>query len=281
MTLSVVIPTYNRFPFLLTALSSVYAQKYPPDEIIVVDDGSPPSGNTDFMSNLQYTSPIPLHYYTLKHSGKPSVVRNVGCRLAQGDLIAFLDDDDIWRPQKLRKQIKLHTTQEVHLSHTNETWIKNGTVISQPPITWERRGSIFISTLDRCIVSPSTMIVERAFFNALGGFNEKLEIAEDYEFLIRASMRTTIEFLDQPFIFKVGGHSTQLSMRYPYVELFRIDALRHILKEQKLGHFRRRALQSVLIDKCRRWAQGCVKRGKPEEAYRYRLEASQIEQEID
>lgn len=274
MTISVVIPTYNRLPFLLTALASVFAQSHLPDEVIVIDDGSQYTKLS--MQALQSTAPIPLTYVSVPHCGKPSRLRNRGCELAQGDLIAFLDDDDIWLPRKLERHHALHSATHVRFSHSREIWVRNGCPISQPPAMHQRSGDLFLSTLHKCIIGPSTMVMERTLFQELGGFNETLEIAEDYEFSIRASLRCSIYYIDEPLIFKIGGHASQLSERYEYIELFRIEALRHVLATVPLTHFQRKSIQDSLVDKYHIWAQGCEKRGKTHEARHYRRLARQI-----
>ncbi len=268
MTLSVVIPTYNRLPLLITALSSVLAQSHLPEEIIVIDDGSTENIAPPLIS-LQAHSPIPLHYLTVPHCGKPSQLRNRGWALAHGELVAFLDDDDIWLPHKLAQQVALHQAADIGLSHCKEIWLRSGKAVAQPLGCWQRSGDIFLSTLHKCIIGPSTMVVERALLQQLDGFNEALEIAEDYEFSIRASICTTIGYVERASIYKIGGHSQQLSMRYGYIELFRIRALQHILDAVALTAHQRERIQEVLAQKCDWWARGCAKRGRMNEAYYY------------
>ena len=268
MTLSVVIPTYNRLPLLITALSSVLAQSHLPQEIIVVDDGSTEDIAAALIP-LQARSPIPLRYFAVPHCGKPSQLRNRGWEQAHGELVAFLDDDDMWLPHKVAQQMALHHSADMGLSHCREIWLRNGKPIAQPSSRYQRSGDIFLSTLHKCIIGPSTMIVRRALLQQLGGFNEALVIAEDYEFSIRASICSSVGYVDRALIYKIGGHPNQLSTRYGYIELFRIRALQHILDRVALTEHQRGHIQNALAQKCRRWAGGCAKRGRMDEAHRY------------
>jgi glycosyltransferase involved in cell wall biosynthesis len=98
LSVSCVIPTYNRVSLLDRALRSAVPQCEPGDEIIVVDDGS-----TDDTEKLVGACDGPVRYVRIPHAGAGSA-RNAGVQAAQGDLIAFLDSDDEWIPGKLSWQ---------------------------------------------------------------------------------------------------------------------------------------------------------------------------------
>ena len=95
-TVSVVIPTYNRADLLSSAIDSVLAQSCPASEILVVDDGS-----TDTTAQVVMGYGHPVQYLQLPHTGLPAATRNAGIRAATGDLLAFLDSDDLFLPDKL------------------------------------------------------------------------------------------------------------------------------------------------------------------------------------
>ncbi len=96
---SVIIPTYNRAHFLCEALDSALSQTFKDFEIIIVDDGS--TDNTKQVLE-KYGSRI---YYIYQENKGRAEARNTGIRRAKGEHIAFLDDDDIWLPNKLEKQV--------------------------------------------------------------------------------------------------------------------------------------------------------------------------------
>lgn len=98
MSISVIIPTWNSQRYLGAALESVYHQTTMPLEVIVIDDGS-------IDATASVAQAYPVHYAYQDHAGAASA-RNKGLRLAQGELIAFLDSDDLWLPEKLERQIQ-------------------------------------------------------------------------------------------------------------------------------------------------------------------------------
>ncbi len=102
--ISVVIPTHNRPELLLRrGLKSALGQLYPNLEVLVVMDG-PNSVTTAALATVDDTR---LRALTLPHNQGPSAARNYGVQHARGEWIAFLDDDDVWRPDKLARQMKL------------------------------------------------------------------------------------------------------------------------------------------------------------------------------
>ena len=103
--ISVILPVYNGERFLAEAIGSVLGQTLPPHEIIVVDDGSTDS-TAQIVADLAAAAAVPLRYVYQENQG-PAAARNHGIRLAQGELIAFQDADDLWSAEKLVTQAAL------------------------------------------------------------------------------------------------------------------------------------------------------------------------------
>jgi glycosyltransferase involved in cell wall biosynthesis len=115
MTISLIIPTFNRQATLKRALDSVLQQSLLPDEIIVIDDGS-----TDASAAMINTE-FPQVQYIYQENQGVSAARNKGIRQAKGEWIALLDSDDTWFTEKLERQIKaLQQAPEIKLCHTEE-----------------------------------------------------------------------------------------------------------------------------------------------------------------
>ena len=112
--------------------------------------------------------------------------------------------------------------------------------------------------------------MRRELFEELGGFREDLEIAEDYELWLRITARYPAGYIDEPLVIKRGGHADQLSEKYGQIEIFRIKALLLNLEDGFFEGEKRDLAARELVRKCRIYAQGCEKRGKEEEARRYR-----------
>lgn len=101
MKLSVVITTYNRPDYLEVSLQSVLKQSEPVDEIIIVDDNS----SADYQSVLNAFSSAKIRYIKLKESSGANAARNKGVKLASGEVVAFLDDDDVWTDNYLSRHV--------------------------------------------------------------------------------------------------------------------------------------------------------------------------------
>lgn len=102
---SVILPVYNGARFLAAALRSVLAQTLPPDEIIVVDDGST-DATAQIIAAMSAAATVPIQAVYQENQG-PAAARNLGLRLAQGELLAFQDADDLWSADKLALQVAL------------------------------------------------------------------------------------------------------------------------------------------------------------------------------
>ena len=101
--ISVIVPVFNGEHFLAPALDSILAQRYEPLELIVVDDGS-----TDATPDVVGRYREQLRYVRQENAG-PAAARNTGITAARGELLAFLDSDDIWLPGKLERQVARFT----------------------------------------------------------------------------------------------------------------------------------------------------------------------------
>lgn len=283
---SVIIPVYNRARLVREAVESVRAQTVPDLELIVVDDGSTDE-TPAVLADLAAAPPDGrLTVRRIAHDGHPGAVRNRGAEQARGRYLAFLDADDLWRPQKLERQLALHGAPRI--SHSRELWLRNGREISQRGMNHAREGDVFADALGKCTIGPSTVILERRLFEESGGFREDLEIAEDYELWLRITAREQVAYLDEPLTVKRAGHGDQLSEKYGQIEVFRIAALRDLVRggffdqvdaEPRADHGPGRSApaRTELARKCRIYAAGCEKRERHTEAAAYRAEAAEYD----
>jgi glycosyltransferase involved in cell wall biosynthesis len=264
MTVSVVIPTWNRAQLVERAITSVLAQSRPPEEVIVVDDGS-----TDNTADVvgRFSAVI---YERIEQSGV-SAARNHGIRRARGEWIAFLDSDDEWLPEKLAVQMDALASSEPALlkhqvCHSDELWIRDGRRVNPRRRHAKRGGWIFQHCLPLCAMSPSAIVVHRRIFDEIGLFDESLPACEDYDLWLRITARYPVLFVDQPLIKKYGGHEDQLSRTVEALDRYRIQALRKILAEDVLGEDDRGAAIEMLVAKIDVYAAGAAKRGRQQEA---------------
>jgi glycosyltransferase involved in cell wall biosynthesis len=187
--ISAVIPLYNGAPFIEQALRSVFAQTLPASEVIVVDDGSTDEGPA-IVERLALEYPLRL---LRKENGGQSAARNLGIAHASGDLIALLDQDDVWYPDHLRRLI----TPFLEPRTTELGWVYSN--LDEVDV----RGSVivrsFLSTmttqhpkhdLGACVredmfILPSASLISTQAFRAVGGFDERLSGYEDDDLFLR------------------------------------------------------------------------------------------------
>jgi len=115
-------------------------------------------------------------------------------------------------------------------------------------------------------VSPSAVMLHRELLEEVGGFDTSLPACEDYDMWLRIGWRHPIGLLPELLVIKRGGHPDQLSARVPALDLYRIRALAKLYVEQPLDAEQRRQVLEVLRRKCAVYSQGCLKRGRAEEA---------------
>lgn len=210
---SVVIPTYNRAHLLSGAINSVLNQTFNDLEIIVIDDGS--TDNTRGVLE-QYGSGI---NYIYQQRGGRGQVRNTGIKAAKGDYIAFLDDDDIWLPEKLEKQVKfLDANPDIGLAHTFVELIdaqgyplKEATKKQLQGYKKAAKTGYTYETMSRsCLMFTSTVIVRKECFDKVGFFDPGLEAFEDWDFYLRFALEYRIGTILEPLVrFRIHeAHST-------------------------------------------------------------------------
>jgi len=264
ISISVIIPTYNRHHRLIRAIDSVLSQTYPHIELMVIDDGS----SNDVQSRL---SPHYPQVRFLRQSNQGvSAARNAGIKHSNSEWIAFLDSDDAWHPHKLAKQIAALTkAPEYRLCHTNEIWIRHGNRVNPMNKHKKSGGWIFKYCLPRCAISPSSVLIQRRLLAEIGAFDPTLPACEDYDLWLRICARDPVLYLDQALTIKYGGHSDQLSKKYWGMDRFRISALQKIIDGGTLSADNQSAAQDVLHEKIRIYLLGARKRNKTEEINYY------------
>jgi glycosyltransferase involved in cell wall biosynthesis len=260
---SVIIPTYNRCQWLPRAIESVLNQTCAPLELIVVDDGST-DGTSDLLK--QYGRDV----RTIRQRNKGvSGARNTGIRAASGDLIALLDSDDSWLPEKLEHQAAyFRATPGAMICQTEEIWIRNGKRVNPKKRHRKFSGMIFEKTLPLCLVSPSAVMMRASLFREVGLFDERLPACEDYDLWLRIAWKHPVHLIDLPLTVKYGGHPDQLSAM-PELDKYRIQSIVNILGTGCLSHSQRKAALSTLTAKCSVYAGGCRKRGRLDDAAYY------------
>lgn len=258
---SVIIPTYNRAYCISESIDSVFNQEYGKLELIVVDDGS-----TDETQDLMAKYPN-LTYRRLEKNSGVSHARNSGIELAHGELICFLDSDDLWTKNKLKLQVDwMQTHPDCKISYSDEIWIRNGVRVN--PMNKHRKysGDIYQQCLALCIVSPSSAMLRSSLLQEVGGFDESLPVCEDYDLWLRIAHRYPFQFIDEKLIIKRGGHEDQLSRKLWGMDRYRVYALEKRLDDPAMDKKYHSATAQTLVEKCDILIKGFNKRGKTDES---------------
>jgi glycosyltransferase involved in cell wall biosynthesis len=272
-TVSVIIPTFNRWPLVGAAIKSVLAQSYGDFELIVVDDGS----TDDTAEQLaQWGSRLLI----LKQPNRGvSAARNLAVRHARGRYLAFLDSDDLWLPNKLAIQVAfMEQHPSAQICQTEETWIRNAVKVNPKAKHRKPSGDIFIASLELCLVSPSAAMLTRELFEQVGGFDESLPVCEDYDLWLRIALDHSVALIDDALVIKRGGHADQLSRSLWGMDRYRVLVLRKLLRSGIDG-VRREAAIDVLRRKIAVLASGARKRGKSSDARTYEDIVAEFTQE--
>ena len=258
---SAVIPTHNRLHLLRRALYSVQAQTLPPLETIVIDDGSTDRSHESLATEFPNVQWIRQSNHGVSHA------RNQGIKHAKGEWIALLDSDDTWHPSKLEEQNQfLQQNLGLLFCHTDEAWIRRGKSVSHPAYLNKSNQDIFLKSLARCIICPSSVVIHQKIFEKIGFFDEELPVCEDYDLWLRLVLQYEIGYLDRKLVTKHGGHSDQLSTTYWGMDRFRVQSLQKLLDNPNLKSSLIPLIFQTLIQKLDILNKGFSKRDKQLEA---------------
>lgn len=241
---SVVIPTYNRRDLLQRAIASVSAQTMSDFEIIVIDDGST-DGTMQLLARLVVEEPR-LHWLRNDRSKGPAGARNAGIARAKADVVAFLDSDDRWLPQKLEASLEVFAARpstgflatdywrigelpmpelgSTHMLRHLDRWTTlpvfarevDRLQLSRRPSDIERFDVFLFALIAGCAwPHTSSVLVRRRLIKAVGGFPEQLQRCEDLDLWLRLAERAGLATLAEPLAeYYADGVASKQSARY-------------------------------------------------------------------
>jgi len=229
---SVVIPTYNRFKYVLRSIKSIKNQTYNNIEIIVINDCSDEKEyyNYDWEEEGVIMLHLPENSKKIFGYACAGFVRNKGIEISNGTYIAFCDDDDIWFPTKIELQLKAIKETGCKMSSTdaligygmynpnkeypkyNSEWAYNY-IINQ----YSQQNSILMNNgfpnifnkefieINNCIIN-SSVLIEKSILDTIGNFKNVKNDVEDYDCWLRALEHTDCIYLSEPCIYYDLGH---------------------------------------------------------------------------
>ena len=205
--ISIVVPTYNRGQVIAQCIQNLKEQTYSDLEIIVVDDGS--TDNTaDIMETL--TDSV-VHYYRMEKNQGACAARNRGVELAAGNYIAFQDSDDLWKNDKLEKQMKYLLENKLDVVFCSMERLKEG---EKPYVIPERKmeSHMLMKELYKCnFISTQTLLGKKECFQQ-EPFDLKLPRLQDYDLMLRIVPRYKVGHLPEILVEqRVGQDSISTS----------------------------------------------------------------------
>lgn len=196
---SVVIPTYKREKVLQRTLQSVVDQTYSPLEIIIVDD-SPQKKSDDFFTTYKKENIANINYIHRPQKAGATTARNRGIIVAKGKYIATLDDDDLWAPEKIEKQVQVLEHRQFKHINICVTWINDLRFgykrINKTPEVIDHQYVIRAFNVQ----STSAYLFRAAALKQAKGFDETLASAHEYDLAIRLSKDAPIISICEPLV---------------------------------------------------------------------------------
>ncbi len=221
--ISAIVPVFNGSKFLLEAVESIRRQNYNPLEIIIVDDGS-----TDDTAKVAMSLGEDIRYVHQRNSG-PASARNTGLRMARGEIIGFLDVDDLWPPNKLNIQLAHFTVDpmiEVVMGRTQYVKLPGA-----PDIDIQFEGPE--NTL--AYINLGSGLFKRSVFDKVGTFDESMLYSEDHDWFLRArELNVSIKILKQiTLYYRVHDQNMSIKENLDKQYKFMIKALKKSLDRRR------------------------------------------------
>jgi glycosyltransferase involved in cell wall biosynthesis len=199
---SILLTCFNHMRYLPAALESINAQTFRDFEILAIDDGSS-DGTREWLT----ARPEPMtRIFNATNLGTYGAL-NAGLAAAKGELIAVMNDDDLWAPTKLERQVDLLDSHpEIGLVHTDGEFIDGeGKQTPGSPLGFEfprfETGELSLALVYQNKIIASAALARRSCFDDLGGFNEAYFGSGDWEMWIRIAEKWKVGFVEEPLTF--------------------------------------------------------------------------------
>jgi glycosyltransferase involved in cell wall biosynthesis len=218
---SIVVPAFNAERFIEETIDSVLAQTHRDWELVVVDDGS----TDDTASVVQRVDDARIRLVQIPHSGLPAVARNRGIAESRAPHVAFLDADDLWRPEKLAHQLEMLAARpEVGLVHCAAEVLDD----PQAPVATpgDDEEPLLIRLLETNFIYNSSVLVRRSVLDEHGVFDTDpgLRGTEDFELWLRLAVVVEFAYVPEPLLlYRV--HTGGLSADQPRLQAAGVVAL--------------------------------------------------------
>jgi len=244
VSVSVIIPAYNAAPTLAGTLQSVFRQTYQDFEIWVVDDGS-----TDETQAVVKAQRDPRVHLLVQANRGAAAARNAGLAASQGELVAFLDADDRWTPEKLEAQVAALVTNgpEVAVAYSWTDYIDGEDQLLYSGSRAHHSGDVYSELFcHNFIESGSNVLVRREALTHVGGFDSSLRAVEDWELWLRLAEQYHFVLVSQAqVLYRVRPESNSSDLSFQERTLRRVLESALARSPQRLAPHRRDSLTNI------------------------------------
>jgi len=241
-TVSAIITTYNLGTMLPDAIESVLRQDWRDIEIIVVDDGS-----TDDTPEVMKRYSGLVQYVSQKNAG-PSAARNTGVQASSGKFVAFLDGDDLWKPNKISRQLAEFENDPAVGLVSSDFSIHEGDSVTESYLANCRQvasGMIFLNLLKENFLLPSAAMLRRECLIEIGAWDESLRGTEDRDYWLRVARSWHIIVIPEVLTVK-RNRPDNLTSNQDRLTPYRILLFEKVLAKGELTGIEKRAARVVL-----------------------------------
>lgn len=208
---SVIVTCYNYAKFLEGCLMSILNQTYQDFELLIINDGS--TDNTDEVVS-RFLDNEKIRYIKQNNTGQ-AIATNNGIMVASGELVAFLDADDLWDPTKLEKQVRLFTRDTIGVVYSRIKFMNEEGLPIDKELTKKyytpRSGYVTDALLFDNFIPYSSTVVRKECFDKFGMFNPEYKNGLDWDLWLRISKEYEFAFVDEPLLTYRTGHPGQLT----------------------------------------------------------------------
>ncbi|MGE0448729.1 MAG: glycosyltransferase family 2 protein [Vicinamibacterales bacterium] len=206
-SVAVVIPSYNHERFVGAALSSVFGQTLPPDEVLVIDDGST-DRSVDVIERAFADAGSVRCTLSVRGNRGISVTRNELCAAVTTDFVALLDSDDVYAPRRLERLLAGVSPRDPYLAFSGVDFIGDeaDARLWEELSQWQFAQGAMLPTagfallLSNLVLTNSNVIVSRGLIERVGGFDERLKICQDWDFIARSLRFVEPTFIPEPLV---------------------------------------------------------------------------------
>lgn len=228
-SVSIILATNRDTPYLEEALRSVRDQTVDDWELLVVDNGIPDAGRVRELVERDAR----MRLITIESSATAGVARNVGVSQTRADLITFLDDDDVWAPDRLERHLQAHALNPDSPASFSGYWHMDGDG-HRFGDDWRSRQTDAKEILSGRADTPlgPTLVIRRPDFVAIGGFSSEIPILVDFELGLRLALRGDLIYLDELLV-GYRRHSRNMTSTAPANARLRRHAMEDMVERQQ------------------------------------------------